>query len=267
MAKGERMSVDYATAVSFIKSVDLSEAPYYGAAVTAQDASAHEIFDKAKAQAQVVGSNVLSFVTGLDTTVREAISNSSLLAQLVADRRTSAESQPMEWFSAYSEVLKNLGWVLQENHWADHTTQGAAAEVHEKILEVAAVVLGPAPAALAILTASVKALRDMKPESSWLTIFNREAKKGRISRFQIGIAEEGENGNAFVTQLCCLVEAESKLTQVLFFKFRKEKARFRANLQKSSFNKAALTEIAPAIRKKISAFQEGYLGTIEDLIP
>src|SRR5262249_29731066 len=132
------------------------------------------IFEQAKTQAQVVGSALFSFAQGVDIDVREAISDSALLAQLVANKRASAEKAPLEWFAEYAKVLQNVGWTLQDRGWTDYTTEGKAVEVHEKIIEVMAVVLGPAPAALAILTATVHALKGLKPDSSWLTIFSRE---------------------------------------------------------------------------------------------
>jgi len=194
------MAFDNARAKEFVNLVDLAGTPR---GIISQDAAteAGEIFDQAKNQAQVVGSGLFSFAQGVDATVREAISDSALLAQLVANKRTSAETAPLEWFKAYSEVLQNVGWTLQETTWTDHSAKGNAVEVHEKILEVVAIALGPAPAALAIITSTVTALKGMNPDSSWLTIFNRESQKAKIARFQIGLVEKQEAGDVFVSLL------------------------------------------------------------------
>jgi hypothetical protein len=248
----------------FINSVDLTGVPR---GIISQDAAteAGEIFDKAKNQAQVVGSGLFSFAQGVDTTVREAISDSALLAQLVANKQASAETAPLKWFKAYSEVLQNVGWTIQEGTWTDHPATGNAVEVHEKILEVVAIALGPAPAALAIITSTVNALKGMKPDSSWFTIFSRESQKAKIARFQIGLVEKQEAGDVFVSLLACLIEAQNTITQVLFFKFRDAKARFRANGAKISINRASLTDLGPAIRTKVRAYQTDYLSTILDV--
>src|SRR5882724_5397805 len=141
------MEFDKERAREFVKSIDLAGVPR---GIISQDAAteAGEIFDKAKTQAQVVGSGLFSFAQGVDANVREAISDSALLAQLVANKRASAETAPLEWFKEYSAVLQNVGWTLQEGGWTDYTAKGNAVEVHEKIMEVMAVALGPAPAAL-----------------------------------------------------------------------------------------------------------------------
>ncbi len=44
------------------------------------------VFDAAKSQAAVVGSDIVSFVKGVSAERREAIVNSSMLAQLVAKK-------------------------------------------------------------------------------------------------------------------------------------------------------------------------------------
>lgn len=258
------MPFDLDEAKRFVKSVDLAGTPR---GILSQDATTEvgEVFDKAKTQAQVVGSGVFSFSQGVTADVREAISDSALLAQLVANKKVSAEEYPISWFKTYGEVLQNVGWTLQEGTWTDYTTTGVAAEVHEKILEVMTATLGPAPAALAIITATIKALKGMKPDSSWLTIFSRESQKAKIARFQVGLVEKNTSDDVFVSLLACLIEAESVITQVLFFKFRTAKASFKANGNKVSVNRAALADLGPMIRNKVRAYQADYMSTVLDI--
>jgi hypothetical protein len=258
------MAIDVSIATEFIKSVDLSGTPR---GILPQDAAeqAGEIFDQTKAQAQVVGSALFSFTQGVDTQVREAISDSALLAQLVANKRASAEETPLDWFRVYSEVLQNVGWTLQDSGWTDYTANGTAVEVDEKIIEVMTVALGATPAALAILTSTIKALKAMAPNSSWIAIFSRESQKARLARFQIGIVDKDKDGDVFVSLLACLIQAESAITQVLFFKFKSSNATFQANSVKVSINRAALNDLGPKIRDRIRAYQADYLSTIVDV--
>lgn len=258
------MSVDKDRAMAFLKSVDLAGVPRGMISMSAAT-EAGEIFEKTKTQAQVVGSGLFSFVEGVDANVREAISDSALLAQLVANKKFSPEQSPLEWFKAYSEVLQNVGWTLQESGWTDYSATGKAFEVHQKILEVMAVALGPAPAAIAIITATVNALKGMSPDSSWLTIFSRESQKATVARFQIGLVEKQQDSDVSVSLLGCLIEARNTITQVLFFKYKDAKASFRANSAKISINHPSLTDLGPAIRNKVRAYQADYLSSILDI--
>jgi hypothetical protein len=258
------MEFDTQRAKSFIKGVDLSGTPR---GILAQDAAteAGEVFDKAKAQAQVVGSGVFSFAQGVTAEVREAISDSALLAQLVANKKVSAEKSPLEWFKVYSDTLQTIGWTLQEGGWQDYSATGTGVEVHEKIVEIMTTVLGPSTAALAIIAATVNALKGMNPKSSWITIFSREAQKARIARFQIGLVEKEEASDVFVSLLACLIEAKDAITQVLVFKFRQSEASFRASNQKVSINRRSIMELGPTVRSRIKAYQADYLSAILDV--
>jgi hypothetical protein len=251
-------------AKEYVASLELPGAPR---AMVLESAAteASEVFDSAKNQAQVVGSALLSFAKGVTPVVREAISDSALLAQLVANKRHPADTAPMEWYAEYSQVLQNVGWVMQSGGWTDYSTDGTAVEVNEKIIEVLTAALGPSTAALTIIKSALDALQHMQPGGSWLTIFSRESQQAKIARFQIGLVENGEQDDVFVTLLACLIEATTDLTQVLFFKFRKESASFKANNEKVSINAPALADLSPAIRAKIRAYQTEYLSSIQDI--
>ena len=250
--------------IDYVRAIDLSGTPVQMRAMGAP-ADHGEIFDAAKTQAQIVGSAVFSFAQGVEAMTREAISDSALLAQLVANKRVSVEVDPIKWHSTYTEVLQNLGWVMQEGGWNDYSAEGTAVEVHEKIIEVLGVVLGPAATALAIVTSVLSTLKAMKPDSPWLTLFARESQKAKIARFQIGVTEPDAHGGVMTSLLACVIEADTTVTQVLFFKYKASKAKFRANNVKVSMNVPALVELSPAIRAKVRAYQIDYLSSIKDI--
>jgi hypothetical protein len=268
------MAFDTRRGIEFVRSIDLSGTPYRVSTTSSTRGDildpeslqpTGEVFDKAKTQAQVVGAGVFSFAQGVTAEVRQGISDSALLAQLQANKKVSAEKNPLEWFAAYFAVLQQVGWIVQESTWTDYTAEGTAVEVHDKILEVMTAVLGPSAAALAVITATVHALSGMNPNSSWMSLFNRESQKARLARFQIGLVEKEENSDVFVSLLACLIEAHSDVTQVLFFKFKNAGATFRANSGKVSISRTSLSDLGPDIRKQIRAYQKHYLSSILDL--
>lgn len=258
------MSFDPVAARAYVQSVDLSGIPR---GLVAQDAAADagEVFDAAKSQAQLVGSSLLSFAQGVDAGVREAISDSALLAQLVANKHASGQTEPLEWYAKYVEVLQYVGWITQGLAWSDYTTKGTGAEVHERIIEVLAVALGPGVTAAALVKSAIAALAAMKDGGSWFTIFSRESQHANIARFQVGLVEAGPNDDVFVSLLACLIKAKKDITQVLFFKLRQEQASFSAGSATVSINRPSLADLGPTIRKKVRAYQQDYLSSILDL--
>jgi hypothetical protein len=270
------MAFDTNRGREFVRSIDLSGTPrgITTARSTRGDIldpdSIHtdgEVFDKAKTQAQIVGAGVFSFAPGVAAEVRQGVSDSVLLAQLLANKGVSAEEKPLEWFRAYFDVLQKVGWIVQESTWTDYTAQGTAVEVHDKILEVMTAVLGASAAAIAVITATVHALSGMNPNSPWMTLFNRESQKARLARFQIGLVEKEENSEISLSLLACLIEAHSDITQVFFFKFKNSGATFRANSGNLFIDRTHLNDpdMSRIIREKIRAYQTNYLSSILDL--
>ena len=249
---------------NFIESLELPPRPLGITEQGAEDA-AKTVFDKAKEQAQVVGSAVFAFAVGVDNAVREAISDSALLAQLVANQKVDSEKDPLGWFKIYSGVLQNVGWVLQDKTWNDYTSSGNAAEVHAKILEVMAAALAPSPATLLILAATVKALQAQDDTTSWMKIFSRETQKAKIAKFQIGLVEKGADGEVFVSLLACLIEATTQITHVLFFNYRTARATFQARGEKVSINRSSLTDLHADVLNRTRVYQRAFFSSIEEL--
>src|SRR5688572_23306235 len=100
----------------YIRALDLSGTPR-GLIAQSAATEATQVFETAKDQAQVVGSGLLAFRSGVAAETREAISDSALLAQLVANKRVDPAMDPNGWFKEYAAVLQNLGWTLQEAGW------------------------------------------------------------------------------------------------------------------------------------------------------
>lgn len=258
------MAIDFARAKNYVKSIDLRGTRR---SILGMDAAADAgvVFDKAKNQAQVVGSGVFSFEQGVDAAVRKAISDSALLAQLHANKQVKFDEDPERWFKIYGEVLEHVGWTVQDQGWNDYSADGTQAEVNEKILDLLTVALGASPAALSVITATVNALKDMTPDSPWISIFSREVQKANMARFQIGLVNTDEHGDVFVNLVACIISARNAITQVLFFKWKDAHASFKANTQKVSVNRPSLEELGPTIRNKIRAYQTDYLSSIKDL--
>jgi hypothetical protein len=261
---GLNMPFQLSAAKAFVESVDLAGTRRNIVSMSAAT-EASAVFDQAKTQAQVVGSGVFSFAQGVDAMVRESISDSALLAQLVANKHVEFEKQPREWFKAYADVLENVGWTLQEGSWTTYPASGTGVEVNEKLIEVMTAVLAPAAGALSIIKSTMDALKAMDPGSSWITIFTRESQRAKIARFQVGLVDKDPAGDVFVSLVACVVEASNTITQVLFFKFKASEATFSAYTSKVSINRAALTDLGPTIRTKIRAYQTDYLSSIKDI--
>jgi hypothetical protein len=256
------MSIDIAHARNYIAALDLPDRPSDAVAMGAENTAA-QVFVDTKVQAKVVGSEVVSFMTGVDADLRAAIADSALLAQLAATKKVADGKDVFGWYNAYFAVLRTLGWIVADSGFSEVTESGSAFEVHEQIMGLAAVLLGPAPAALAVVKATLDGLKAMKADSPWITIFDRETLHAEAARFQISVVQPDLAGDAVVNMIAFGITADKRVTQVLFFKIKKSKATLQSNSAKLSIGREALIDLAPDIRHRVRVFQRAFIGELE----
>jgi hypothetical protein len=264
--KGSAPRVSVESARKFVKAASIpARRAARGITGAAVPETAALTLDSGKTQAAVVGSEIVSFVTGVTAERREAIVNASLLAQLVAKKKVPDATRIYDWYEAYFDVLANVGWVVQDRGFAEYSEAGMNFETHKAILAVAAIVLGGAPTALAVVTSTINALHSMDESRPWITIFNRESRQARTARFQISVAEQDPDGQFFVNLLAFGLEASSQLTQVLFFKVRKDKAQLRHSSGRVTINGTVLDGVSAAIKAKLVGHATDYVSQLPDL--
>jgi hypothetical protein len=223
-------------------------------------------FRTAKDQAAVVGSEIVSFVTGVTAERREAIANSSLLAQLVAKKAVPDPTSIDAWYRVYFDTLLRVGWVVQDFEFKQYTEETLDFDAHKAILKVAAALMATAaPAALALVTTTLEALQSMDADNPWITLFNRESRSARAARFQISIAEQEPDGQFIVRTMAFALSAASTITQVLFFKARKTEAELRYHSGKATINSGVLDAVSAELKAKLAAHARDFIRALPDL--
>ena len=250
-----------------MKSISVEQARRY---VTALELPARErgwetfesvdfAFDAAKNQAMVVGSDITSFVQGVTSEQREDIVNSSLIAQLAAKKKVSDPTQIYDWYNVYFDVLSQIGWVIQDHGFATYSESSAGFDAHEAILKVATALLGPGATALAMVMATLDALKSMSSDSPWITLFNRESQYANTARFQVTLAEQIKDNQFLVSLMAFGLEAKRTLTQVLFFKLTSSEASLKHYSGKVTIDTHVLSSIRQDIKDRIAGFARDYV--------
>jgi hypothetical protein len=252
-----------ASARNFVARAEVAPAPRTRGA--AAPAAAGLALETARNQAAVVGSDIISFVEGVTADRREAIINSSLLAQLVAKKKVAEATNLFAWYDAYFDTLANIGWVIQDKNFAEYREKSENFEAHQAILSVATTLLGAAPTALALVRTTLESLQQMNEDSPFLTIFERESRHARTARFQVTLADRDAGGQFFVMLMAFALEAKSAMTQVLFFRSKKNEAKLRHSSGKISINTTVLDGVGPAIKEKLADHAAAFVKQLPDL--
>ena len=135
--------------------------------------------------------------------------------------------------------------------------------VNATLLAQSAVVLGAAPTALAVVTATIEAMKSTDEDSPWITIFDRESRSARSARFQVTLAEQDEPGQFMVTTMALALEAESTITQVLLFKIWKNRMSLKHCSGKVTINEDVLASVRDDIKQKLADRTAGYVDALD----
>jgi hypothetical protein len=132
-------------------------------------------------------------------------------------------------------------------------------------MAVATTLLGPGAAALQVIKTTLDALASMDSNSPWITLFNRESQHASTARFQITLAEQGENDQFLVTLIAFALTAEAKFTQVLFFKFKSNQVKLRHSSGQLSINPEVLAAVRKPIEQKLANFASSFVRALPNL--
>lgn len=216
------------------------------------DAAAVPVFDQAKNQSVVSGASVLSFTAGVPEALRATLTNCTLYAQLLARKQVPGPEDSEAWYGAYFDTLSNLGWLVQDAQFSEYNLGNIDTDVHEAIGKVAALLLGGGVAALALVTTALDALKSMDASTPWITLFNRESSEANVAKFQVGLVEQAD-GQTLISLIAIALMAQKTVVQVLFFKFKKEKASLRQRSSKFSVSTDVLQQIGPKLTQILAA--------------
>ncbi|MBS4052060.1 MAG: hypothetical protein KGZ69_12755 [Methylomonas sp.] len=245
--------------LEFVKGLELPPAPRKSRSTVS--GGPQTAFDQVKAQALVVGSDVVSFVAGITPETRKDIVNCTLLAQLAASKRVPNREDIRGWHKAYFETLTHLGWVIQEQGFAEHREAGADFEAHKAILSIATVLLGPAATAFAVVQSTLDAMKSMT-KGQWITVFKRESQTAKAARFQVTLAEPTPEGGSMIALMAFELKATATLDQVLFLKFKSSDVTLQYASSRVTINADVLQAARSAIALRVAAFTQDYVASL-----
>lgn len=214
-------------------------------------------------QAAIVGSQIQTFLKGVDATKRNKVLRAMLFGQLAADKAVKkAKDDNTEWYRAYFEALANVGFVVGQLKEQALSNKAIQADVEKAVLELAASLLvGPAVSAYKIVEAALRALQMLEMDSPAVTIFSRQTQR-QNARFQIAAIEQLQD-DISVLVLVFSLQASAEVTQVLFFKTKLETAQMTHQSAQLTLLEDAFEGVSDLINQKVAKHMEGYVRQLE----
>ena len=201
-----------------------------------------------KPEGYVDKGGIVAFVAGVSAQNKADVLNSTLLAQLAADKKYNREKAVMDWYKYYGDVLEKVGWVIQGYNWSKFQTSKMSFTMDEAVLEIAAAALTGDETA--VIVATLDALRQLPKQDGRLQLFNHSATSESEGNFQISVCSETD-GSVAMRTMAFFFSAQQQTTDVLFFSFAGSSTDLTKSVQGQTLNSQVYATVRNAVLQKL----------------
>jgi len=139
----------------------------------------------------VADGSLVSFVAGLAAAHKSDVLNSTLLAQLAANKKYDREKDTKEWYGFYRTVLENVGWVAQAFNFQKYHASGSTFTVDKVVVEILAAIATENE--IAVVTETMNALKALSSGSGPLVLWDSSSHSASSGNFQIATCVESDS--------------------------------------------------------------------------
>lgn len=241
--------------VDYIRSLDIADLPldisrFVPTRVTETD----------KDSAYVTAGGIVSFVAGLTTQQKEDVLNSTLLAQLAANKAFDRETKTKEWYGKYHEVLENIGWVISAFDFTRFEATGSKFTIESAVLQV--VVAIASQSALLVTQAALAAVKAISSGSKAFAIWDRTTHSTSNGNFQISPCVASD-ANVAMALAAFYFSAETVDSQFLWFSYSSSSVNLYKGGQVVVLNEQIYKKVRQQIIEKLGDKATLYVANLE----
>jgi hypothetical protein len=204
--------------------------------------------------------SLVTFGPGVSAQHKSDVLNSSLLAQLAANKKFDREKQTREWYDFYRSVFEKLGWVLRGFEFTKYETSGTDFTADKVILDILkAVATGND---LAVVAATMEALNSLAEGSDALKIFETSSHTASAGNFQVSVATEQDDVVAMKIG-GFFFQTTQTVTRVLWFRFSTASTLFYKSSQVGALDEKVYEQVRDAVIEKLGINAKKLVRDIE----
>lgn len=210
--------------------------------------------------ASVVGGSLASFTANLTGQNRSDTKNATLFAQLAADAAFNRQSQPMDWYNKYVDVLSQIGWNRPGFNFSSYTSGGTTVQLDQAVLTI----LGGLATAneIAMVTATMNALEGLSDDSKQMTVWDSKSSDGSQGNFQILPCTREDNGDVAMILTGMQFVAHHSETRFLWFSWSSDSIKIEKAAARFVLNEDIYEEVREAIVERLGDRATKYVAEI-----
>jgi hypothetical protein len=198
-------------------------------------------------QTFITAGSLVSFVCGISSQSQIDVLNSTMLAQLAADKKFDREQQTVAWLNFYRSVLEQVGWVTQEWSWNPFAATGNETDVDKAILTILAAIATQNE--LLIIKAAIDAAKALPDGDGRIALFDQYSASKTAGCFQIEIASE--SGAVALKLGSFHILSSNKVTKILWFKFSTQNTEINQGTLAATLNTGIYSLLRTIVEEKL----------------
>ena len=176
------------------------------------------------------------------------VTDSTLLAQLAANKKFNRFEDPENWYECYMNVLSNIGWTLESFRWNKYESSQTSFKLSQVTLELLSSMVGGEAAIMNVVKAAIDALATSQDGVSLYDSCSTSADDGN---FQI-LPCINEMGQICLPLLCYYFKADHHVKNFFFFNWGHESISLFYATQKCVLNEKAYSKVRKAVADKVA---------------
>ena len=241
--------------ISFIHALELEPAPPQLASRLATTSSSKV------EEAYVDDGSIVSFVSTVSTKARQDVLNSTLLAQLAANKAYDRQSDPMGWYGYYVDVMGVVGWPMQGFKFSKRIYGNTTFTLDRETIDYLSNRMYLSQ--VDIVQAAIDSLKLLqKKDDATFRMFERETHNERQGNFQISCVTE-TNGAVAMILSAMLLDSKELITRLFWTTYTSTNMKLSVSSQDVTLNHDIYDAVRDSVVQKLGANAVAYLKNLE----
>jgi hypothetical protein len=199
-------------------------------------------------QSFINAGSLVSFVSGISPQSQSDVLNSTMLAQIAADKQFDREQSTIDWLNFYRKILEQLGWVAQQWSWNPFHASGTETEVDKAVLGILAAIATQNE--LAIIQSAIEAAKALPDGDGRIALFDHYTAAKTAGCFQIGVATE-EGGVVALKLGAFRIMSANTLTKILWFRYSTRNTDITQGTMAATLNLGIYNQLRATVEQKL----------------
>jgi hypothetical protein len=211
-------------------------------------------------QAFLADKSLVSFISEVSGQNRKDVLNSTLLAQMAANKKFPDEGDLLQWYRSFIDVLSNIGWDIENAEVSTFESSKEVFEIEDAIIDILTSAFGAG--FMPVILKTLESIKNLSKRDHKIIAFEKNTHSLTKGCFQIALAVE-KNEVVSMQLGTFLLTSDKKIKQILLFKSKKDKTSLQYTSRRGTLNSEAYAIVRDAILQKLGANITAFVAEIE----